>query len=130
MFSHVYTLYIHAYTLMQPGYVFDPGVITFDSIALAAINTSFYTLEGTADNKSNLIVDQLLGEVLVSLARPTHLPPLRGSGQTHSPPSPERVWPDPLTSLPRESLASETSIYTNLSSHMTYTQSDVWEEVM
>ena len=63
--------------------MFDPGVITFDSIALAAINTSFYTLEGAADSRSNLIVDQLIGEV-----------------------------------------------YTNLSSHMTYTQSDVWEEVM
>ena len=49
--------------LMQEDYVFDPAVITFDSIADGAVNTSFYRREGTYNTDSNLIVDQLLGKV-------------------------------------------------------------------
>ena len=49
--------------LMQEDLIFDPAVITFDSIADGAVNTSFYRREGASDTDSNLIVDQLLGEV-------------------------------------------------------------------
>lgn len=58
-------LLFHTFThpQAQAAYIFDPGVITFDSIALSAINTSFYTLEGASDNQSALIVETLVGEV-------------------------------------------------------------------
>lgn len=59
-------VYIDPYYLyMQGDYIFYPEVITFDSIALGAINTSFYKREGASDFDNNLIVDQLLGEVLL-----------------------------------------------------------------
>ena len=48
---------------MQEDYIFDPAVITFDSIALGTVNTSFYRREGASNIDGNLIVDQLLGEV-------------------------------------------------------------------
>lgn len=61
-------LLFHTFThpQAQAAYIFDPGVITFDSIALSAINTSFYTLEGASDNQSALIVETLVGEVCLS----------------------------------------------------------------
>ena len=48
---------------MQEDYIFDPAVITYDTIALGVVNASFYRREGTSNIDGNLIVDQLLGEV-------------------------------------------------------------------
>ena len=50
---------------MQGDYIFYPEVITFDSIALGAINTSFYKREEAFDFDNNIVVDQLLREVLL-----------------------------------------------------------------
>ena len=40
-------------------------MITFDSIALGAVNTSFYRLKGAPFTDNNLTVNLLLGEVYV-----------------------------------------------------------------
>ena len=48
---------------MQEDYIFDPAVITYDSINLGVVNTSFYRRESVSSIDGNLIVDQLLGEV-------------------------------------------------------------------
>jgi hypothetical protein len=44
------------------NYIFDPAVITFGSIALGTVNTSFYRREGASNINGNLIVDLLLQE--------------------------------------------------------------------
>lgn len=63
------------YIYMQGDFIFYPEVITFDSIALGAINTSFYKREGASDFDNNLVVDQLLGEVFSPLLikQPIHM---------------------------------------------------------
>ena len=48
---------------MQEHFIFDPAVITFDSIADGPVKTSFYRRKGTSNTESNIIVDQLLEEV-------------------------------------------------------------------
>ena len=45
---------------MQEDFIFDPAVITFDSIADGVVNTSFYRQEGASNTENNIIVDQLL----------------------------------------------------------------------
>ena len=61
MFHNLNTPCFHA--CMQENYIFDPAVITFGSIALGTVNTSFYRREGASNINGNLIVDLLLQEV-------------------------------------------------------------------
>ena len=59
--------------ITQGDFNFDPAVITFDSIADGAVNTSFYRREGASNTESNIIVDQLLQEVSTKLNTPVML---------------------------------------------------------